>query len=310
MGPNEPIRQREGAPAASLRTEVLAGRFYGDWREGWQAMGTDLQRRKQWPSSPNNAGHIRDFYRLSDEQLDPAIVEKSFSQIENVVAPILRSLDRERRAPDIEEFPTLLPFIALQWARVPSFRPLVFNVLDSVARENLAVDLKSEESWKRALKKGGIGEDAPGSAYESMLEFYRDGQFSLQVQAEWYVQQIFNAAEHIIPSLGERHWRAVFSRSGSFIGSDNPVVLDGPKGAMMGFKNAEIITYPVSRHVLLYSTVQPVPPANVNRKYIAHMNTFVLLRAEQVFSHVTDFCWLDESKQFQTDWMLFSKEKY
>ena len=112
---------------------------------------TDLQRQRQWPSSPNNAGHIRDFYRLSDEQLDPVIVEKSFSQIEDVVAPILRSLDREQRAPDGEEFSTLLPFIALQWARVPSFRPMVFNVLDSVTREKLAVDLQSEESWKFSL---------------------------------------------------------------------------------------------------------------------------------------------------------------
>ena len=143
-----------------------------------------------------------------------------------------------------------------------------------------------------------------------MLEFYRDGRFSLRVQTEWYVQQTFNAAEHIIPSLNERHWRAAFSPSGSFIGSDNPVVLDGPKGAMMGFKNAEIITYPVSRHVLLYSTVQPVPPAHVNRKYIAHMNTLVLLRAEQVFSHVPDFCWMDENRQYQTDWSLFSKDRY
>jgi hypothetical protein len=271
---------------------------------------TDLRRRHRWPTSPNNAGHIRDFYRLSDEQLDPVVVEKSFSEIEGLAAPILRSLDREQRAPSAQEFSTLLPFIALQWARVPAFRPLVFGVLDSVARERLAVDLKSEDRWKRALKTAGIAEDAPGAAYQSMLEYYREGQFSLRVQTEWYVQQTFKAAGHILPSLGERHWRVSFSPSGSFIGSDNPVVLDGPKGTMMGFKNAEIIAYPVSRHVMLSSTVQPAPPQLVNRKYIAHMNTLMLLRAEQVFSHAPDFCWMDENRKHQTDWTLFSKEKY
>jgi hypothetical protein len=103
---------------------------------------TDLTRRKQWQASPNNAGHIRDFYRLSDEQLDPVMVEKAFAEIEGAVAPILRTLDREQRAPGVEEFSALLPFIALQWARVPAFRPIVLNVLDSVAREKFAREPK------------------------------------------------------------------------------------------------------------------------------------------------------------------------
>jgi hypothetical protein len=41
-------------------------------RKNGQLVVTDLARRKQWQASPNTAGHIRDFYRLSDEQLDPS----------------------------------------------------------------------------------------------------------------------------------------------------------------------------------------------------------------------------------------------
>jgi hypothetical protein len=287
----------------------LAG-FTDTGEKDGQLWVTDLVRRKQWQASPNNAGHIRDFYRLSDEQLDPVMVEKAFANIEAEVAPILRILDREQRAPGVEEFGALLPFIALQWARVPAFRPIVLNVLDSVARETLAAELKSEETWKRALKKARIAEDAPGAAYESMMEFYRDGRFSLSVQTDWYVQQTFKAAEHILPTLAGRSWRVAISPSGSFIGSDNPVILDGPKNEMRGFKNAEIITYVLSRHVVLCSTLPPEPLPFVNRKYIAHLNRLLLLRAEQVFSNVSDFCWLDENNKYQTDWTLFSKEKY
>jgi len=270
---------------------------------------TDLTRRKQWQASPNNAGHIRDFYRLSDEQLEPVMVEKAFADIEGAVAPILRTLDREQRAPGMEEFSALLPFIALQWARVPAFRPIVLNVFDSVAREKLAADLETKETWIRALKQVGMTEDAPGAAYEGMMEFHRDGQFSLSVQTDWYVQQTFKAAEHILPTLAGRSWRIAVSPSGSFIGSDNPVILDGPKNEMRGFKNAEIITYVLSRHVVLCSTLPPEPPPFVNRKYIAHLNRLLVLRAEQVFSTVRDFCWLDENNKYQTDWTLFSKEK-
>ena len=45
------------------------------------------------------------------------------------------------------------------------------------------------------------------------------------------------------------------SPGGGFIGSDNPVTLDGLKGKEIGFKNADIIAYPVSKHVVLYSTL-------------------------------------------------------
>src|ERR1017187_9869445 len=133
----------------------LAG-FTDTGEKDGQLWVTDLVRRKQWQASPNNAGHIRDFYRLSDEQLDPVMVEKPFANIEAEHAPILRILDREQRAPDVEEFGALLPFTALQCARVPGFPPIFLNVRDSVARETLGAELKSQKSWQRAWKKARI----------------------------------------------------------------------------------------------------------------------------------------------------------
>lgn len=85
---------------------------------------TDLERRKQWGAVPGTAGFIRDFYRLEDERSsDPLVAEKAFSQIESEVAPILRSIDREKREPYSEELEPLQYFIAVQWVRAPAFRP-------------------------------------------------------------------------------------------------------------------------------------------------------------------------------------------
>jgi len=36
----------------------------------------------------------------------------------------------------------------------------------------------------------------------------------------------------------------------------------------------------------------------------------MLTADEQVYSHVPDFCWLDETGAYQTNWKLFSKEKF
>jgi hypothetical protein len=66
----------------------------------WQ---TDIKASNQWPTSPINAGHQRDFYRLSDPRKDPLLVETKLAEIEGTIAPILQRLDRERRRPDDDE---------------------------------------------------------------------------------------------------------------------------------------------------------------------------------------------------------------
>lgn len=272
---------------------------------------TDLGRRKQWQTNPRKAGHIRDFYRVEDPALDPVTVETALSKMEDALAPTLRAIDQERREPNGEEMGKLLQFAAVQWARVPSFRPTIFKVLESVTHERLAKALKNEDSWKKTLRRIGVAEDSPGAAYESMVEFQKSGSLSITVRTEWYLKQMFHAVDRILPTLYERMWRAAISPSGNFIACDNPVVLEGPKGQPVGFKNAELITYTLSRHVLLYSTALPMPQPMVTRRYIAGTNTLSLLRADQqVFSHVSDFCWLDSAHKMQTDWRKFKKETY
>ncbi len=160
------------------------------------------------------------------------------------------------------------------------------------------------------MKEAGIAEDTPGASYESMLESEQSGKYSITVQTEWYIQQMFKAANIIFPTMQKRSWGGAISPTGAFIGCDSPVIVDGPQDKMIGFRNAEIITYALSRYVLLYSTLPESDPF-VSRKWIAHVNTLSLLRAEQqVFSHVPDFCWKDENRKYQTDWTLFSKDKY
>jgi hypothetical protein len=114
---------------------------------------TDLPRRKQWRTSPGNAGFIKDFYRLSDEQIDPVFAEKALSQIEGEIAPILRRVDQELREPGVEEFEALLYFIAIQWARVPAFRPFILNVPDTMSHKKIGEALKSPDSWNVHWKR-------------------------------------------------------------------------------------------------------------------------------------------------------------
>jgi len=272
---------------------------------------TDLGRAKQWWTKPANAGHSRDFYRLSDPRLHPLVVENTFSKIEAEIAPLLKTIDQELRKPTEDELELLVWFAAIQWVRVPAFRPKMLMIKESVFRSQLLRDLETPESWAAALKRSHIPADSLGAEYGAVREFVHSKQYTLEAGNEWYVQQAFLATNVIAPLLMDRHWGICFSESGNYIGSDCPVALDGPRGEMVGFKNAEIVTYPVSRHALLYGAKVPVVPPLVSLKFIAHCNTFAMLTAEsQVYSHKPDFCWLDEFGNYQTNWNLFAKEKF
>jgi hypothetical protein len=240
--------------------------------------------------------------------------ERTFSQIEDVVAPVFRDLCDQPREPGVEEMDALLYFAAIQYIRVPAFRPVLLKVADSIHRSMIAGALKSPKSWAKALVKAGIPADAPGAEYDRMIAFERDvihtGQYTISAENDFFLVRGFKvAASAVYPSLKARHWRTLISPSGSFIGSDNPVVMDGPKGRVVGVRSADIVIFTVNRCIALYGTNLPVRRPLVNRRFIASHNSFTMLTAEaQVYSDVPNFCWLDADGEIQTDWRLFSKE--
>jgi hypothetical protein len=210
---------------------------------------TDLKGRKQWPTSPPNAGHRRDFYRVSEANLDPVAFERAFSKIEDVIAPILRDLYGEPREPDVEELDVLLSFAAIQYIRVPAFRPTLLRIADDIHRSAVAGALKNPESWAKALKKAGIPPESRGADYEGMLAYERDfiktGQYSVTAENEFYLfRGLKVAADSIMPSFNARYWQTLHSPSGSFIGSDKPARsrrwLPGAASPRRGMRRAAI----------------------------------------------------------------------
>ena len=230
---------------------------------------TDLVRQKQWRTVPDGVGHERDFYRL-DGGPKPLEFEVRFAAAESAIAPILRGLDLEIRVPTEDELDALIEWMALQRVRVPAFRRRIRTAADGCVPSRL-------------LPSPNTG---------------------------WYLSQGFGNAERISSGLRKRKWTTWLSKSGSFIGSDNPVAIEGTPGVKPTLVNAHLIVFPVSRHVLLFSTEAPGPAGPVSRTFIARMNTLIMLHAEsQLYSAVKDFCFLDESARYQTDWKLFSEEK-
>ena len=153
--------------------------------------------------------------------------------IEDIVAPVLRDLYDHPQEPGVEAMDGLMYFAAIQYVRVPTFRPVLLKIADSINRSMISGALKSPETWSKALKKAGIPVDAPGASYDGMLAFERDvintGQYTISAKNDFYLVRGFRlVASAIYPALKNRFWQALISPSGSSIGSDNPVMMDGP----------------------------------------------------------------------------------
>jgi hypothetical protein len=91
----------------------LAG-FTDCGRKDGKMVVTDLLRQKQWPTTPPNAGHRRDFYRVEGTPLDPVWFERAFARIDELVAPVLRNLYDKPFEPGEDELDALLCFVAVQ----------------------------------------------------------------------------------------------------------------------------------------------------------------------------------------------------
>lgn len=308
----------EGTSQAMTDSEPRAHHFVPQcWLAGFTDNGTktgslwvtDLHNKKQWPSSPRKSGFRNNFYRIEDPAPDPVIFEKQFGLIESETAPLLKTLYEKPRLPAPEELATLEVFIAFQYIRVPAFRPWLLKTARTIHKNWILRELKSPKSWERALREMNVPPEAEGASYEQMLRFVREDSYSLSANNDWFLMRGFKAAmDAVLPSLEQRYWSAVISSHGSFIASDNPVVMDGPKGELAGFRSAEIVIFPINKHVLLCSLKPSGSLERTTYKYIAHFNTFLMMNAQFVYSPESDFVWLDEANHCQTEWESFSKE--
>ena len=279
----------------------LAG-FTDVGRKDGRLFVTDLNRRKQWTTTPPNAGHRRDFYRVPND-IDPLAFEKHFAWIENWVAPLFRSYNDSPREVLGDDLDVLLLFAAVQFVRTPSFRPILLQVERSIITSEIAKATQSEAKWKETLRATGC-ENA-----EISREDIQTFKYLLSGETDYFLTRGFEVVDLVIyPSLSSRYWSTLYSPSGSFIGSDTPVVMDGPPNQMLGFKSAEVVMFTINRHLALYGTPVKIRRPLVNRKLIATHNTFAMLTAEeQVYSYNADFCWLDSKGKVQTQWESFSK---
>ncbi len=271
---------------------------------------TDLRRTKQWNCKPSEAGHRRDYNRVEDPSIsDPLAIEKLFAEIEGKVAPIFKQLFDDKRGPNTDyELGNFIEYIALQWIRVPAFRALVNRTVRAKMTKEI---MSTRERWEAVLTKVGVPLDDPNAEYPRIVEMMNHPETLLSAMPGFYLQLGSRVLQDVASALRMLRWQWLVSPTGQFIGSDDPVLLDGESGQPIGFQNAEIVSFPVNRFVYLFGTREAVEVPYMTTKIAARHNTFTMLRSdEQVYSHRPDFHWLSSADKCKNDWTLFSKSDF
>ncbi len=279
------------------RDQHIVPRFYLD---GFSLPSPGRRQPTLWvyekgkPVRPSTASHEareRDFYTVRrGDQVDYRF-EYFLSQIEALIAPILRALDDPNHFFTVEEKSMIGFFVALMHARVRSYREYVDKSLGKlvgkIARER-AEDRELFEADVRAFEAhSGKSLDA-----ESMRQVVLNGKLRFHPSVSFNLWMVGDVIQQLKPILLKKAWHLVrCDHDFLFVTSDNPVSTVGldSKGravAGMGFGRVGVqVVFPLRAEVCLVmedgaeDTIDIVDPGSIQNynkatMLFAHKNLF------------------------------------
>jgi hypothetical protein len=116
--------------------------------------------------------------------------------------------------PDKDELESLIVFMAIQWMRVPAFRPIALRAARGLLRSKVSAALSAPDSWNQFLRDANIPIDSPGSDYHRMCAFIESNRYNFSAPNDWYVMRGFKTLPAIVDSLSRRNWGITLMKTG------------------------------------------------------------------------------------------------
>ena len=97
----------------------------------------DIEKGKQWPSTPKDSAHERDYHAVDlGSGQDPMVIEKKLAECEGKWALALRNTIEQKMLPEGDLLGDLLAFVAFMAVRIPRFRNQVTDFEDVIRLES------------------------------------------------------------------------------------------------------------------------------------------------------------------------------
>lgn len=267
----------------------------------------DQKQRKRWKSSPKDSAFQRDFHAIdAGPGGDPMIVERALSTLEGKWSTVLRQVIERQALPEDESFGDLMVFVAFMAVRVRRIRETLSKFVDETSKKEIIATFATEKgqaSFREFMERQG--HSLSDEEFNQLVAFGLSGQFDVDYEQTWHVQQIVEMATSLAPVLSLRQWVLWPVEPGApdLICSDSPVTptwmvpVRGPYSPAFGTWNT-IVSVPLSRRVALASLMEArLPAKRLDRTNVAIINSATGRYANQLYAPKADFVWATKSHE-------------
>jgi hypothetical protein len=261
----------------------------------------DKERGKTWKSTPRGTAHKWDFHAIdAGPDGDAMAIEKALGRLEGQWSASLASVIASESLPDGDSFGDLMMFLAFMAVRVPRIRDILSDFIDRVSKAEIQLMLATSEGkshFRRSL--ADLGHAMSDEEFEQLVQFGRSGQYDVNFEQTWHVQEMVRMAATLAPLLSLRKWClwVTANTAPDFICSDSPVAptwaipMPGPISPAFGTPNT-IVSVPLDRRIAMVSMIEEeLPKSQLDREGVAAVNSMTAMYANQLYSSEPDFVW-------------------
>jgi len=171
--------------------------------------GFDKNRRKTFRSTPRGVAHKRDFHKIvPGPQGDEMAVEKALGKVECQWNTVLSAVIKNTALPEGESFGDLMMFVGFLAVRVLRIRNIISDFIDRVSKAQIQMTLATPEgqaSLRQTL--ADLGHAMPDEEFDKLVQFGQSGEYTVDYEQTWHVQEMIQMAATIAPILSLRKWR-------------------------------------------------------------------------------------------------------
>jgi Protein of unknown function (DUF4238) len=203
---------------------ILAG-FTPSGSQSDKLLSFDRERTRPEHRTPKAVAFEYGYYAVEAPGEPADRVEKYFSLVETIAAPIIRDIIANRVMPTGTDYADLMYFLGLTNGRSPSFRDALVRFNEERADLWIRIAASSRENYEAALR--GFPADKRKPSFETLRKVAAQEKIiAIANPSVLHVQGAMLGLDYgTINLLGNRKWSLLFAEEGSvqFICSDNPI---------------------------------------------------------------------------------------
>lgn len=245
----------------------------------------DKDNKKQYPTTPNDAGCKRDFNYVHADGIHPNSLEDCLGEsleayFPNVVDYIVNKCVVPK--PKSDYYNILISLISLFTVRNPATRKKTEDFENRVRDVVLDMLVSKKEIWDSNLKNmKRDGYEAPNIKFKDVQNFVRNKKYEISYPKGYHIGREMDMQNTIFPYLYDRKWELLISDNKYFISSNKPVILAPttskstclPLG--FGLKETAVI-FPLTNKMCLVGTFEnKFRSRNISDLEVQEINGFV-----------------------------------